>query len=270
MATTETKKDHSFDYLNLHTSFLYNISAYHEGDVVEYIKSFVDRTRNTPCFGRLFGALQMYRPETKVKASVGIYMNANLNTFDKQRINNLVVCDKDMVIRHIELAKKVVDFDYKITKRTNYYVRIKLIGTSIQVKFLCAWIRYLYEYPANVLMYDIYRLNDAGKFTDESIFNLIMALETTLNSTAIRSDQCVKRYGKFQSEQTLKKKLAEGSISLDSLYKNITTYYSDKRIRLENNGSKDERSLNYWLDEDKLADRFLVYEKAVEKYKSVA
>ena len=268
MATTETKKDHSFDYLNLHTSFLYNISAYHEGDVVEYIKSFVDRTRNTPCFGRLFGALRSYVPDEKVKASVGIYMNANLDTFDKQRINNLVVCDKDMVIRHIELAKRVVNFDYKITKRTNYYVRIKLIGTPIQVKFLCAWIRYLYEYPANVLMYDIYRLNDAGKFTDESIFNLIMALETTLTSTAIRSDQCVKRLGVFQSEQTLKKKLAKGSAYLDSLYKTIDRYY--ERIRLKNNGAKDERSLNYWLDEDKLADRFLVYEKAVEKFKSVA
>ena len=89
------------------------------------IKSFVDRTRNTTCFGRLFGALRSYVPDEKVKASVGIYMNANLDTFDKQRINNLVVCDKDMVIRHIELAKRVVNFDYKITKRTNYYVRIK-------------------------------------------------------------------------------------------------------------------------------------------------
>ena len=262
---TDKKKDHSFDYLNLRTSFVYNISPYKNGEEVKDIKSFANRTRNTPCFAKLFGCLGRYGANTKVKASIGIYMNADLETFDKNRINNLVVCNKDTVIRHIEMAKRVVDFDYRITKRTNYYVRIKMIGKPIQVKFICAWVRYLYEYPANVLMHDIYRLIDAGKFTEESIFNLVMALNTTLNTTSIRGDQCVKVNGKFQSEESLKKKLSDGAYYLERLYEN--RYYNE-RIRL-NSGNKEEKSLNYWLDEDKLADRFLVYEKAVEKYKSV-
>lgn len=257
------KKDYIFDYINLHTSYLFNIERYEEGKAFSEIKSFHSRTKNTPCFGKMFRHLSTFTDASDVSASIGIYINASLDTFEKTRNNNLVVCNKATIIRHLELAKKIVNFEYTLTKRVNYYLRIKMVGKPIQVKFLCAWVRYLYEYPANVLMYDIYRLIDAGKFTEESIFNLIMALNTTLNTTGIRHDQCIKVYGKFQSDEDLKKKLEKGSRYLCVLYDDIGVF---DRVKL-NATRAEERSLNYWLDEDKLIDRYLVYQKAVDNYK---
>ena len=197
----------SFNYLNLHTSYLFNVKRV-VGDsekLLDPIKSFKGRPTHLPCFANLFGFLSNeFDTKEKLNVSLGIFINADIKLVRDGRKNNLVVVNKDTIIRHLDYAKRMFDFEYQLNKRKNYYLRIQMIGNSIQVKFLCAWVRYLYEYPANVLMSDIYQLIDAGKFTDESIFNLIMALNSTLNYRQIRNDQCIFVWGKFQEEDELK------------------------------------------------------------------
>ena len=260
--------DYSFRFRNLHTSYLFNIDVYKEGDKPLTIKSFAGRTKNTPCFRRLFNYLDGYSRTIKLNAAVGIFINASREIAKQNNINNLVLLNKNTIIRHLEEAKKVVDFEYKITKRKNYFIRLNILGgNSIQVKFLCSWVRYMYEFPANVLLLDAYRLIDAGKFTNESMFNLIMVLNTTLSRTTIRSDQCIRLLGKLQSDETLRKKLNTGYKTLNALYEDIRDYFSDKSRKIVSELSTEEYSLNYWLNEDNLVDRYFVYENALKYYK---
>lgn len=259
----------TFRYRNLCTSYRFEIGS----------QEWIDRNCNslstaghTFCFSQLFNSLDdKFKYNDKLDISLNILINKdrNLNTY-----NNLVVIDKESVIKHIEYLKNLFDFEYKLIDSKNLYKLCAKLSSkkTIQIKFFCAWVRYLYEFPANVYMLDIYRLIDAGFFKNESPFNLVMLINSIAQQSniSIRSDQCIKLDGIFLEDRVLRTKLNRGRLKLNGLYKNIETGKRAKMfkgIKFPMNSS-DVYRLDAWENEDRLADRYIIYEKALQVYNS--
>ena len=264
--------DVNFRYKNLCTSYQYVLGKGSTDCWVDMKKSIPDE--HSYCFQRLFATLDnAYRYNQECEISICIQINKS-KTSIISTYNNLVLLKKDAIIRHIEYLKRLFDFKYNlVSERTFYKLQAKLVAKPIQIKFFCAWIRYLYEFPANVMMLDIYRLIDAGQFRGESLFNLIMLINCCLREcrhVSIRGDQCIKINGIFLDEKSLKTKLNRGRIKLNKLYKDLDTP-KIQRIVQEIKfplTTEDAFKLSSWLDEDSLADRYIAYEKALEIYNS--
>lgn len=262
-------KDITFRYRNLCTSYKFKIGR------LEWIDcncTSLSTVGHTFCFAHLFTVLNnefKYNDKLDISLNILINKDKNLNTY-----NNLVVIDKESVIKHIEYLKNLFDFEYKLIDSKNLYKLCAKLSSkkTIQVKFFCAWVRYLYEFPANVYMLDIYRLIDAGFFKNESPFNLVMLINNIAQQAniSIRSDQCIKLDGIFLEDRALRTKLNRGRLKLNGLYKNIEP---DKKAKIFNKNiikfpmdSSDVYKLDAWENEDRLADRYIIYEKALQVY----
>lgn len=277
---------HNFRLLNLCTKYKY--SLYLNNDVAkntpwdpEPASNFNAVTKYF-CFYNLFQRLKSFKHNENISMNLEILINSDIDRSYKEQFNNLTVLSKSQIINHIEYLKKLFDFEYHLNYMSHegyYSVCVNFLSVKpIQIKFFCAWIRYLYEFPANVLMLDIYRLIDAGllKEKEESLFNLIIALNSSINpyNISIRSDQCISIFGRFQEEKELKTKLNRGRNYLNSLYLPIS---DDRTTRIRNITAEFEKSyklinfemytLDFWLSEDRLADRWILYEKVIAEYK---
>lgn len=264
-------KSQLFDLLNYHTSYQYELRYTKEGKP-EILSS--QGIITGLCFSNLFNNLSNYNKNQKIYIDLCIYLNTDIEKVQKFLIDNLVIVDKDTVIRHIEMAKRLFDFEYSFeyppddNDHCDYGVRIHMTGNTLQIKFICSWIRYLYEFPANVLMSDIYKLIDAGHFNRVSVFNLIMLLNETLYpETSISDEQCIKLDGVFQSDERLRDKLSEGGPFLSNLYFSRRRRLPNScRLNIKETNYYSVYSYNYWTSSDRLAERFLVYEKALKEY----
>ena len=100
--------------------------------------------------------------------------NSNSCLFTKKQIRN-----------HLKQAQGIYPFDFHITEaakwRGGYNVfKIHLKLTNVPGmfhKYLLTWLRYMYEYPYNVILYDAYKLkkDPCFRFTSMSdLFNLVL------------------------------------------------------------------------------------------------
>ena len=101
--------------------------------------------------------------------------NSNSCLFTKKQIRN-----------HLKQAQGIYPFDFYITEaakwRGGYSVfKIHLKLTNVPGmfhKYLLTWLRYMYEYPYNVILYDAYKLkkDPCFRFTSMSdLFNLVLS-----------------------------------------------------------------------------------------------
>lgn len=101
--------------------------------------------------------------------------NSNSCLFTKKQIRN-----------HLRQAQGIYPFDFYITEAPNwgngynvFKVRLKLTNVPGTFhKYLLTWLRYTYEYPYNVILYDAYKLkkDPCFRFTSMSdLFNLVLS-----------------------------------------------------------------------------------------------
>ena len=101
--------------------------------------------------------------------------NSNSCLFTKKQIRN-----------HLRQAQGIYPFDFYITEAPDwgdgynvFKVRLKLTNVPGTFhKYLLTWLRYTYEYPYNVILYDAYKLkkDPCFRFTSMSdLFNLVLS-----------------------------------------------------------------------------------------------
>lgn len=94
---------------------------------------------------------------------------ANACLFTKQQIRN-----------HLKQAQEIYPFKYYVTEESTWrkkgpVFRIRLILEDVPGifhKYILTWLRYMYEYPYNVLLCDAYKLKKEKCFRYSSISNL--------------------------------------------------------------------------------------------------
>lgn len=79
----------------------------------------------------------------------------------------------DEIVKHINYLKELIDFDFTIEdKRLQYIINVNFSGAGIYFRVIVSWIRYLYEFPANMAMEDVYRIMKLKAFKDINVFTL--------------------------------------------------------------------------------------------------
>lgn len=77
------------------------------------------------------------------------------------------------IVEHITYLKQLMDFNFSIEDRKDQYIiTVDFEGKGIYFRILVSWIRYLYEFPANMAMKDVYRIKDLPEFKGINIFSL--------------------------------------------------------------------------------------------------
>jgi hypothetical protein len=95
--------------------------------------------------------------------------NSNACLFTKQQIRN-----------HLKQAQEIYPFKYRVTEISNWKNRGTVFRVHLTLKdvpgtfhkYILTWLRYMYEYPYNVLLCDAYKLKTEKCFRYSSISNL--------------------------------------------------------------------------------------------------
>ena len=102
----------------------------------------------------------------------------------KQGHDNNCLITKRQLIQHIEEAKKWHDFEYVITSIYNgYELDLTLDGELMWHKVILSWIRYSYEYPFNITLYEAFKVKKLKEFKDLNMLNLFNLIGASLNCT---------------------------------------------------------------------------------------
>ena len=126
------------------------------------------------CFGYVFSGV---KNNSSVKYQVILYMGTKYSA--EQHKSNACIFTKQEVRNHLKLLKSLYPLQYSVRdyRDKNGYKRI-LVTLNIENtpatfhKYALTWLRYLYEFPYNVLLRDAYTLKKERTFRFESIANL--------------------------------------------------------------------------------------------------
>lgn len=165
-----------FKFLSYHTVY----SAEGEG--------FKQYMRTSACFSDIFRKLGSNKNLT-LEYTIKLYRGTRLSLEGSR--NNSCLLSKAELRRHLNQMRDIIPFDYTIEddtedfncKPVNLFV-LKVIvreGNACQHKFLLAWIRYAYEYPFNVMLYEARRLKKQKEFRFMSGFNLFNIVGQSCN-----------------------------------------------------------------------------------------
>ena len=126
------------------------------------------------CFGYVFGAV---KNNSSVKYQIVLYMGTRYSA--EQHKSNACIFTKQEVRNHLKLLKSLYPIQYSVGDYgdKNGYKRL-LVTLNIENtpatfhKYALTWLRYLYEFPYNVLLRDAYTLKKERTCRFESIANL--------------------------------------------------------------------------------------------------
>ena len=126
-----------------------------------------DFTRLRACFHDTY-------PSTNgtIKQTIKIAIKKGTN-YIRNNNNHYCPFSYKRIVEHITYLKQLMDFNFSIEDRGNQYIIIvDFEGKGIYFRILVSWIRYLYEFPANMAMKDVYRIKDLPEFKGINIFSL--------------------------------------------------------------------------------------------------
>ncbi len=150
-----------FRYLSYHTRYS------SEGDTPV-------RLGNYACFSSIFhdrnGILNNYYE---------IVLYTDINNAKENYNNNYCPFSEKLINRHIHLLTYLFPIKWRLsTDDDTIIVHVELKGIKMYHLYALAWIRYLYEFPYNMILMDAYNLKSNKLFTFtsiETLFNLISA-----------------------------------------------------------------------------------------------
>ena len=175
--------------------------------------------------------------------------------FSKQKHHsNACIFSKQQVRNHLKQAQSIFPFRYRVTEIKNWKRRtvfkVHLILTDVPGtfhKYILTWLRYMYEYPYNVILYDAYKLKKEKCFCYSSIsnlFNLVLGCYCT-NPREIH--QIAKNeISERMSKQEIREKIQNVEV-LNNIYKRLK---AKKRMIPKAALDKTIADIEYWEDQE--------------------
>ena len=163
-----------FDYLNYST--IYQAS----GDLVFENKNL----EGEACFSYIFNNV---RNNKKQHIIYSIYISTDPSFIQENHENNLCILTEEQIIFHISYLRFISSFKYRITKKfiddySGFRIDLDLNAIGIVHKMFLTWIRYLYEYPYSLVLYDSFKLREEKRFLEKSNYLNIVNFVTTFYS----------------------------------------------------------------------------------------
>lgn len=163
-----------FEYLNYST--IYQAS----GDLVKENKNL----EGEACFSYIF---RNVKNNKKQHIIYSIYISTDPSYSQENRENNFCILTEEQIRFHISYLRFISSFKYRITKKfiddyPGFRIDLDLNAIGIVHKMFLTWIRYLYEYPYNLVLYDSFKLREEKRFIEKSNYLNIVNFVTTFYS----------------------------------------------------------------------------------------
>lgn len=217
------------------------------------------------CFAYAFG-----RVTDNCKVHYEIIIYKGIDHLRKTNYSNACFFTTKEIRNHIGQLQSIYPFKYSVRelKDGTWKVILDLEGVPGTFhKYALTWIRYLYEWPYNVLIKDAYRLKQDPIFRFESIANLFNLVAGCYCDYIVGMHSVMG--GAYLVERltraALRAKIASVS-RVNNLYsrKNIPSVTIPSKSKLANVGFKD---FEYWTDDLFNEERKPVYLSAYNKIK---
>lgn len=221
------------------------------------------------CFSKIFYG------ETKQNNNYELYIynNGHIKTHD----NNCLLT-KEQLIKHIEEINKFYKFKYtlkNLKEGTGYKLIFNLNAPLIYHKVILSWLRYTYEFPFNIALYESFKVKEEKGFKRATILNLFNLIGSTMNcskhGTEIHAIGVFYEWKKFINYKEFHK-LIESKRKIDA---NCTVNTIIPIL-----GRKDFKTLNlpadkrinhtdYWEDEKEYKKRLKLYKENLKTLKKL-
>lgn len=181
---------------------------------------------NTACFGDLYWNLEhKYKGNLIPKAVLGITLHTPISY---KRGSNLSLVPESLVALYMSLVKKVVPMTYsvKVSENLDIDIEITMTGNLAQFKWVSTVVRYLYEFPFNMIISDLLILWPTIKVKGTTIFDFFNEYLEILSDFSYRySGHSVPMGGGYSNPMSsLKlKRLLENnpSMALNQIHSNV-------------------------------------------------
>lgn len=136
------------------------------------------------CFSYIF---RNVKNNKKQHIIYSIYISTDPGFIQDNHKNNFCILTEEQIIFHISYLRFISSFKYKITKKfiddySGFRIDLNLNAIGIVHKMFLTWIRYLYEYPYNLVLYDSFKLREEKRFIEKSNYLNIVNFVTTFYS----------------------------------------------------------------------------------------
>lgn len=133
------------------------------------------------CFSYIF---RNVKNNKKQHIIYSIYISTDPGFIQDNHENNFCILTEEQIIFHISYLRFISSFKYKITKKfiddySGFRIDLDLNAIGIVHKMFLTWIRYLYEYPYNLVLYDSFKLREDKRFIEKSNYLNIVNFVTT-------------------------------------------------------------------------------------------
>lgn len=190
-----------FKYLNYST--IYQAS----GDLI-----FENKDLNgEACFSYIF---RNVKNNKKQHIIYSIYISTDPSFIQENRENNLCILTEEQIRFHISYLRFISSFKYRITNKfidnyPGFRIDLDLNAIGIVHKMFLTWIRYLYEYPYNLVLYDSFKLREDKRFIEKSNYLNIVNFVTAFysNDCIHQIPKSLVRIPKFITKKSFKDRL---------------------------------------------------------------
>lgn len=164
-----------FEYLNYST--IYQAS----GDLVFENNNLGGEA----CFSYIFGNVKNNKKQHIIYS---IYISTDPNFIQENHENNFCILTEEQIRFHISYLRFISSFKYRITKKfiddySGFRIDLDLNAIGSVHKMFLTWIRYLYEFPYNLVLYDSFKLREDKRFIEKSNYLNIVNFVTAFYSS---------------------------------------------------------------------------------------
>lgn len=207
------------------------------------------------CYSKVFHSI-FGQEQHSIKYNIIIYKGIKFAV--EQHKNNACILSRREIRKHLDCAKRIIDFEYKISEEKRgdypvYILHIKVDACSTFHKFLLTWVRYMYEFPYNMLVLDVIRLKRKPEFRFTSrttLMNLVIGCYYDDDLGIHQIPKCQKVVSKL-SINSLREMIKNVS-KLNDIYHVISKipYIIDSNVKNSEEKNIHAMDLEYWIDEE--------------------
>lgn len=203
------------------------------------------------CFARHIG------PRNFQEGCYDLWILKGLDPLKHNR-NHCCLVDKKQIKSLIKSLQKIHPFLYSLKEEKckegdAYHLHIKIQGSYVQRLFILTALRYTYEYPYNVLLYEAFKLTKIPKFRFINIISLTSLINRVIYGySPWGTGHALSPAPKYASIGLMRKNLK----TAERVHDVIPRYVGGK----EKNNNK-RITLEYWTDPKEFKKRVTVYKK---------
>lgn len=215
------------------------------------------------CFAKVFHYYREKKEPQKNYYRVRIYKGDHKAA--AERLDNNCFVSIQEVRNHLDIMRNYVKFHYKVFDKGEFYlVHLHIEGANIYHRLILTWLRYLYEFPYNLIVKEMLRIRkQKTKINSLSNMNLFNLIGQTIAVGGQGGHSIIMFWGiyKFLTNDEIKESLKTHN-DLNNLFPLLERNYDKARRMLERIGDYNKGvNSKFWESDEEFKKRLELYEK---------